>query len=974
MPRFFYGLFVFALVVAAGIFSPQISNAQPIAQGPKAGSVASGVTVSTDNFPTAPLTRDQEQRVFPYYPDERVLIAPKDMLAPKGPEGSNYIEDSPLSPLATSRPVVVKNFQGIPDLGVVIPPDPIMAVGPNHLMALVNQRFMIFDKNGTILKTINAANWFNTIAPGSGPNDPQVIYDHFANRWVMQWMTTPTATEHFHMFCVSDDNNPLGTWYLWKTPSFSLGDSVTTNWGDYPQLGYDSLALYLTSRQFGPMPGGSLRYAKVRIIPKAQLYANTAGPITWNDFWDLTDPGSPSTRPDGVVPSIVYGRPDACFLVNASPFSPGTYVTLRTIINPLTSPTMTAVNIPVVSFTTPPNANQLGGSSILIEGGGRGIRARAVYRDSSLWLVHAVASGAGYSGVHYVRLNPFTNANLEDVVLGLDGYWHIYPTIMVDQKKNVVIGYSRSGTTEYIGAYVTGRKDSDSPGLSPSVRMKVGEANYVKDFGGGRNRWGDYNGIGLDPADSSIWAFTEYASSPSSTWGTWFGKMKFDVTGAYATVTPASFNFRTTEVGLRGDTTTVNLYNNGADTLVVSSLAFGTPHFVLIGSPTLPLKVEPFGSAPLSVNFVPQAAGNFTDSLTIISNAVDNPTAKVRLTAIGFAVRQAVARAMYVTSGNLLTVNPNTGATTNLGATGFTSVLSARVNPATKELLGLSASGSNTNMLRINSLAGDAHSMGAISLNNLKGMAFRGDTALYVGRITGGLYRVNVTTGAATLIATTSPVLNISGLAFHPTTGQLYASVRAPSATPDRIYKVSLPSGAATLVGSTGQGPTQDIIFSNAGQLFGVTNIGTTTNNLIRIDTTTGVGTVVGSMGITGAQGLATRPDSSFVTGVNDNEPGTIPVAYSLDQNYPNPFNPTTQISYGVPEQSRITLTIYNALGQEVRRLVDGVQAPGNHAVIWNGTNSAGEKVASGVYLYKLEAAGSKGATFVQTKKLVLLK
>jgi flagellar hook assembly protein FlgD len=53
---------------------------------------------------------------------------------------------------------------------------------------------------------------------------------------------------------------------------------------------------------------------------------------------------------------------------------------------------------------------------------------------------------------------------------------------------------------------------------------------------------------------------------------------------------------------------------------------------------------------------------------------------------------------------------------------------------------------------------------------------------------------------------------------------------------------------------------------------------------------------------------------------------------------------------------------------------VDGIQAPGYHAAIWNGTNSAGEKVASGVYLYKLEAVGSNGATFVQTKKLLLLK
>ena len=63
---------------------------------------------------------------------------------------------------------------------------------------------------------------------------------------------------------------------------------------------------------------------------------------------------------------------------------------------------------------------------------------------------------------------------------------------------------------------------------------------------------------------------------------------------------------------------------------------------------------------------------------------------------------------------------------------------------------------------------------------------------MYVGRITGALYRVDINTGTATLATTTSPVVNIAGLAFNPLTGELWASSRAPSTNPDRIYKISL--------------------------------------------------------------------------------------------------------------------------------------------------------------------------------------
>lgn len=94
-----------------------------------------------------------------------------------------------------------------------------------------------------------------------------------------------------------------------------------------------------------------------------------------------------------------------------------------------------------------------------------------------------------------------------------------------------------------------------------------------------------------------------------------------------------------------------------------------------------------------------------------------------------------------------------------------------------------------------------------------------------------------------------------------------------------------------------------------------------------------------------------------------------LPEEYRLLQNYPNPFNAETKIAYQLPKDSDVRLTIYNARGQFVRILLNRNQGAGYHTVSWNGKNENQQDVASGVYLYKIEAND-----FVQTKRLLLMK
>jgi hypothetical protein len=103
------------------------------------------------------------------------------------------------------------------------------------------------------------------------------------------------------------------------------------------------------------------------------------------------------------------------------------------------------------------------------------------------------------------------------------------------------------------------------------------------------------------------------------------------------------------------------------------------------------------------------------------------------------------------------------------------------------------------------------------------------------------------------------------------------------------------------------------------------------------------------------------------IVGVDDE--GKLPTEYALFSNYPNPFNPGTTIKYALPKTSEVRLTIFNLRGQPVRTVVKSNQPAGFHTVEWDGRDEAGVTMASGMYLYKIEAG-----SFVQTRKMMLMK
>jgi hypothetical protein len=109
--------------------------------------------------------------------------------------------------------------------------------------------------------------------------------------------------------------------------------------------------------------------------------------------------------------------------------------------------------------------------------------------------------------------------------------------------------------------------------------------------------------------------------------------------------------------------------------------------------------------------------------------------------------------------------------------------------------------------------------------------------------------------------------------------------------------------------------------------------------------------------------------DGSFEYSDEINIEVTAPAEFSLNQNYPNPFNPSTKISFSLADDSKVSLKVFDVLGNEITTLVNKDLAAGTHSFDFNAAN-----VNSGVYFYRIEAIGANGNNFIDMKKMMLIK
>jgi hypothetical protein len=152
-----------------------------------------------------------------------------------------------------------------------------------------------------------------------------------------------------------------------------------------------------------------------------------------------------------------------------------------------------------------------------------------VFRDGSVWTAlttrHNWGEPQNRAALHWFQIDPADPngpALLQEGVYGASGRHYYYPAVMPDANGGLVVVFCRSSTTEFAGAYGSGRALGDTAGtLRPSVPMQGGLANYT-----GLQRWGDYAGIGLDPTNQSIvWTYTGFADRTAN-WSTAVGSVQ----------------------------------------------------------------------------------------------------------------------------------------------------------------------------------------------------------------------------------------------------------------------------------------------------------------------------------------------------------------------------------------------------------------------------------------------------------------
>ena len=977
--KYFFNLLFFVLLAIPGLIFSQIVTDSVAYKGPAEGFSLENNYTNTENFFSSPETEYPRLKLFnKNRPQDYDFAEPGK--SPSAPEGSNVIINRSSSklnkPLTEDTVLVFSSFYGIAQTNS-IPPDPYIAVGPEHVVQVVNSRFRITDKEGNTLKTISAGNWYRELLPNVGPFDPKVSYDHFAERWVMVWLHVNDATsESYFLVSVSDDSNPLGEWRNWLIPSNVNGDSPSGNWGDYQGVGFDDKAIYITANQFTFGDNASFDYTKLRIIKKETIYADTSNQAEWLDLWDISYPygkvGFREYSQFGIRPARMHTASDEFYLAVQSPFGTKNTFGFYKLSDPVTNPKLTGYALPVTEYRIPPNPLQLGGGSPSLDGGSGNLRNEPFYQDGVLYLVHAARYEENFAGTRFLEVDVETDAVINDILFADEpdelgqNYYHTYPAVAVNKKNEVVLTFSRVNANEYIGAFFMILPADIRVPLGTLV-LQEGRGNYVVTYSGTRNRWGDYNGAWNDPADSSaFWVFTEYAHDVN-TWGTWAAGIR---TEAFATptviVSAPLLQFDDIEISEK-DTAFFSLQNLGDPDLVIDDISFldGT-NFNLIYPETLPLNLSGFQMDSVIVEFEPGEIGVLVDSLILSTNDTSKSRISIGLNGSAYtiaAVQKGDVYASYDADvSTMVSVNLEDATTEIVGPTGAENIKSLTVNPANNELYALAPAPGVTNIVRINADSSDAHIYFSSKVE-LNAIAFGENSKLYGVTDNQKLYEIEAPSGDTTFIA--SIPYEVGAISVEPGSNRVWFT-RAESRN-DSLYFIDTESGETIYAGETGfDSRIYAIQFTLSGVMYGVHYGLLRKSYLFSYDINTGSSNEIGYMGIRSVTGLGFIPDT-VTTDVADI---TVPAKFSLEANYPNPFNPSTTITYSLPANANVKLSLFNVLGEEVKVLVNEDLNAGYHSFKFD----AGKKLSSGVYIYKIEAKTAEGKLFTESRKMMLLK
>jgi hypothetical protein len=436
-------------------------------------------------------------------------------------------------------PSFVSGFDGLADLDGFFPSDTVGALGDNFFVAAVNSSVQVFNQNGTsavsrtLLETLSGNASIQNF-------DPKVIYDPYADTFLVAWLGQSDAPQSSHIFTVAIPDATAANTSTWCFTDFA-GDQLPASpnlWADYPGLGYNDTRVTITTNQFTfPSATASFRYSQIMTIDKSGLYNCALPPPTPTVFAGTKTRDANGFQSFTIQPAQTVGSsPGAQLLISFQAINGKfDYLVLWRI-----KPTATGFTLKKAccastgKVSLPPVGSQGGGglsnSDFFWDAGD--VRLINAFYDADrdeLFAAHTVfknfkpdALTGGYpeAAVQWYEVDPatkFGNSVLaRKGVIGSNEVDVGWPTVATDADGTLFVTYNRASDPhgEFLSAWVA----TIPPGSNNDTQFLLHAGTATYDVVNGVERWGDYTAVNRDPGSPGNMAtFNQYASS-SSTW------------------------------------------------------------------------------------------------------------------------------------------------------------------------------------------------------------------------------------------------------------------------------------------------------------------------------------------------------------------------------------------------------------------------------------------------------------------------
>jgi hypothetical protein len=640
-----------ALLAAAALALPLLTLHPTVASASQPGrSKDSGPAVAYD---TSPPLRDISPTGDTGDGGKKEHFDKREDGMPQKPQGG---QPAPISPSVASAAPTSTSFDGIGGgvAGFTVqsaPPDTSSAVGPGHVVEVVNSSFAVYSKAGALLLGPSNTNtlWsgFGGSCQSTNDGDGIVRYDRLADRWVITQFANAASVSgpYFECLAISQTSDPTGAYYRY---AFQYAD-----FPDYPKLGVWPDAYYVTYNMF---TGNTFKGAQSCAMDRAKMLQGLAA--TQQCFMTSTSFGGllPADLDGATAPPA--GTPNAQVAVGTTSTTLASWQFHVSWTTPSSSTFTGPANLTVTSF-----AEACGGGTCIAQSGtttqldslADRLMFRLAYRNlgdhQSLVVTHAVTAGTS-SGIRWyeLRQSGSTLSVFQQGTYAPDSAYRWMSSAAMDRSGDVGVGYSVSSSTLHPAIRYTGRLATDPAGTMPQ-----GEGSIIEGAGsqtGGLTRWGDYSSMSIDPSDDcTFWYSTEYVPANGSfNWRTRIGHFAFPSCGgtpandfsmsaspASATVTAGGSASSTISTAVTsGSAQTVSLSASGLPAGAAAS--FSPASVTAGGSSTMNVTTSsstPAGTYAITVTGTGTSATH-TTTYTLTVNAVTSCTARQLLGNPGF--------------------------------------------------------------------------------------------------------------------------------------------------------------------------------------------------------------------------------------------------------------------------------------------------------------------------------------------------